>query len=104
MSEEPAPYTVTPVDPVTHEELPDRGVPLAEFAKHQAQIKGYRELSRREIGHINSVKELEETCLGAIRRLEDDASYDPRWIAIGKTHIQQGFMALCRAIARPDEK
>lgn len=26
---------------------------------------------------------------------------DPRWLAIGKTQLQQGFMAVTRAIAKP---
>jgi hypothetical protein len=25
-----------------------------------------------------------------------------RWISIGKTHLQQGFMALTRGIAKPE--
>jgi hypothetical protein len=27
---------------------------------------------------------------------------DGRWIAIAQTHLQQGLMALTRAVARPD--
>lgn len=29
-------------------------------------------------------------------------SYNLRWLAIGQTDLQQGFMALIRAIARPE--
>jgi hypothetical protein len=27
---------------------------------------------------------------------------DPRWLAIGKTDLQKGFMAVIRAIAKPE--
>ena len=26
---------------------------------------------------------------------------DPRWLAIGRTHLQEGFMAAIRSIAKP---
>ena len=29
-------------------------------------------------------------------------TYFKRWLAIGRTHIEQGFMAINRAIFRPD--
>ena len=64
------------------------------------QIKGYRELSQEEIDLMNEVKEkgpaLEALC-AKIKTLGD-----PRWAAIGATHLQEGLMALTRSIARPD--
>jgi hypothetical protein len=28
---------------------------------------------------------------------------DPRWMAVAKTHLQEGFMAFVRAIAQPED-
>jgi len=28
--------------------------------------------------------------------------FDGRWVAVGKTHLQQGLMALTRAVAKPE--
>ena len=66
-------------------------------------IKGYRELSEEELAMINKIKELGET----IEAFEDgiganDHHADPKWRAIGRTHMQQGLMAWTRAVAKPD--
>lgn len=38
-----------------------------------------------------------------VLRSSDGSTFvDPRWLAIGQTHLQQGLMAVTRAIARPD--
>lgn len=64
-------------------------------------IKGYRELTQDEIDRMNSVKELEAMVLAAVEDMRLDSVVDGRWLAIGRTHIEQGFMAVGRAIARP---
>jgi len=90
-------------------------------------IKGYRQLADHEIELINYFKKVEKDILvnisthlensfhlmpimrpvTAIRlpELMPEAELfkpDPRWLAIGKTHIEQGFMALVRSIAKPE--
>lgn len=49
---------------------------------------------------------IQQQCLedGTIVTRSADGSQftDPRWIAIGATHLQQGLMAITRAVARPD--
>lgn len=77
------------------------------------QIKGYRELDQETIDVMNSIK-LHGANLGElIERLEErqsliTAKYGTpdgeafRWIAIGKSHLQQGLMALTRAVAKPE--
>lgn len=71
------------------------------------QIKGYRELSQAEVDAMNEGKELAEKVGDWIKRLESAAAqeggYDPdkRWLAIGKTDLQKGFMAAIRSIAKP---
>ena len=66
------------------------------------QIKGYRELSQDEIDAMNAVKSLGVEIGNQISALQVDGNIDQRWVAIGKTHLQQGLMALTRAVAKPD--
>lgn len=69
------------------------------------KIKGYRELSQEEIDLMNEIKqkgiELGELCqklgLGSAT-----IAADQHWLSIGKTHLQQGLMALTRAVTKPD--
>lgn len=67
-------------------------------------IKGYRDLSQDEIDFMNEFKEMENTLAqmvqGALRNQKQNG-IDPRWMAVAKTHFQQGFMAAVRAIAKP---
>ena len=66
------------------------------------KIKGYRELSEDEISAMNEVKELGIELEKAVNRLMAMEETDKRWVAIGKTDLQTGLMALTRSIARPD--
>lgn len=66
------------------------------------KIKGYRELSAQDIELMNGVKEWGEKLDFLIQALEAQGGLDKRWIAIGKTHLQQGIMALVRSIAKPN--
>lgn len=67
-----------------------------------ASITGYRPLTGNEIADINSVKMLgEEIERLAVYLEQSDNGYDKRWLAIGATQLQQGLMALTRAVARP---
>jgi len=63
------------------------------------QIKGYRELSQEEIDRMNRIKEQGVALGDLVASMPADA--DPRWVAIGRTHLQEGLMALTRAIAKP---
>lgn len=79
-------------------------------------IKGYRDLSQEEIDLMNSIKALGmdvKALVGAVenqlisddaRIIDDGDSYREafRWAAIAKTDLQKGFMALTRAVARPE--
>jgi len=68
------------------------------------QIKGYRDLSQQEIDAMNEIKELAEKVGVLVADLQnhDWNTYDPRWIAEGKTDLQKGFMSLVRGIAKPE--
>jgi hypothetical protein len=64
-------------------------------------ITGYRTLRPEEIALINAIKARAQDVADLVDRLYA-GSNDPRWIAIGKTNLQQGFMALVRSVAQPE--
>lgn len=70
------------------------------------KIMGYRELTQEEINNMNIAKGFEQSVMEFIDKLSGGEMPGPtpdgRWLAIAKTDIQKGFMALGRAIARPD--
>lgn len=67
------------------------------------KITGYRDLTQDEINTMNLIKETGEGIGEMVNALEKfGAMVDQRWVAIGKTHLQQGLMALVRAVAKPE--
>lgn len=66
------------------------------------EIKGYRELSREEIDAMNLIKSAGAEVGKMISAMEQAQEVDKRWLAIAKTDLQKGFMALTRSIAKPD--
>ena len=91
--------------------------------QHQ-HIKGYRDLAAEEIALMNEVKAKAEEVGQLVEKLREklipaikadpvqvgeetilasgfDAFEEFRWLGIGQDHLQQGFMALIRAVARP---
>jgi hypothetical protein len=64
-------------------------------------IKGYRDLSEGEIKAMNAVKSEAERIGLLVEELEANADLDARWVTIAKDHLQQGFMAAVRSIAKP---
>lgn len=66
------------------------------------KIEGYRDLSQAEIDTMNQVKNTAKLVGGLIDDLGATDGVDARWLAIGKTELQQGFMALTRAVAKPE--
>lgn len=65
-------------------------------------IKGYRELTPEDIKLMNEVKEKGAELGELIEKLNLIPETDKRWLEIGKTNIQQGLMAITRAITTPD--
>lgn len=70
----------------------------------QPAITGYRQLTDAEAAVMNNIK-LRACEIGAlVEQLQNLALHpdiDQRWVAIGATDLQKGFMALTRAVARP---
>lgn len=68
----------------------------------QPKITGYRQLSEAEVALMNEGKALAEACGAYIEKLRlSGPALDQRWISIGATQLQQGFMAVIRGIAQP---
>lgn len=64
-------------------------------------IAGYRPLQERTTSLVNANKHTEERILRMIDELQGDADVDKRWLAVARTQIEQGFMALNRSIFKP---
>lgn len=65
-------------------------------------IKGYRDLTAAEIALMNEGKALAVQCGEFIAKLRATEGLDQRWVSIGATDLQTGFMAAIRGIARPE--
>ncbi|KGH08718.1 DUF7681 family protein [Comamonas thiooxydans] len=90
------------------------------------KITGYRDLTEQEIALMNEIKaksaevgelhaklqqsllppagegqEVELGCGCAVLEIPLGEYETDRWLRIGQDHLQQGFMALTRAVARP---
>lgn len=68
-------------------------------------VDGYRDQTALAVGEVNTFKRTEERIL---RRLEalaqggpDMPSVDGRWLSIGRTQLEQAFMAINRAVFQP---
>ena len=66
------------------------------------EIKGYREVSEEQLTVINGLKTLSEGVGDVVDEMRTQEAIDQRWVSIAATHLQQGFMALTRAVAKPD--
>ncbi len=86
----------------------------------QPKITGYRQLTEDEVALMNEGKALAEQvgayieklrvwvpphvpkdAVGSHPLLAPGAQLDQRWISIGATDLQKGFMAVIRGIAQP---
>lgn len=64
-------------------------------------VSGYTKQSGDKVAAVNVNKELEENILRMLDHLKGRADVDQRWVAIGRTHIEQAFMAINRSIFQP---
>lgn len=64
-------------------------------------IKGYRDLSPEEIALMNEIKAKASECGELVAKLRSAEGLDQRWVSIGCTDLQTGFMALVRGVAQP---
>lgn len=74
--------------------------------QHQ-KITGYRDLTQDEVDLMNEGKALAEQCRVFTEKLSATSAQtgghciDMRWLSIGITDLQKGFMSVIRSIARP---
>jgi hypothetical protein len=68
--------------------------------KQGLPVAGYQPQTDANIAMVNVNKMLEEHLLRLMDQLQGK-DVDWRWLQIGRTHIEQGFMAWNRAIFKP---
>ena len=66
------------------------------------KITGYRDLSEAEINSMNEAKAMAIQVGELCEKISHLGETDLRWLSIGKTNLQQGFMAIIRSIAKPE--
>lgn len=76
----------TPMDDAKHAGLP---------------VAGYKPQSTSNVDKVNSNKRTEEALLRVLDELKMDHTVDQRWLAVARTHFEEGFMAMNRSIFRP---
>lgn len=65
-------------------------------------VAGYRAQPEDNVALVNANKLIEERVLSMLDALSDNPSVDKGWLAIGRTQIEQGFMAVNRSIFKPE--
>lgn len=69
-------------------------------------VQGYKPQSQATIDLVNENKALEEMVLRQLDKLGKMVAANPaeingRWLSIGRTHLEQAFMAINRALFQP---
>ena len=66
--------------------------------------KAHHQLTAEQLHYMNKLTEVGNLLGDMLNDLELDTSVniDPRWMNIGKSQLQQGIMAVKRAVAKPD--
>jgi hypothetical protein len=64
-------------------------------------VAGYTGQTTERVDLVNMNKRMEEAVLRVLDDLATAPEIDRRWLAVGRTHIEQGFMAINRAIFQP---
>lgn len=64
-------------------------------------VSGYRPQSQEAVDLVNGFKNHEERLLRVLDDLKADPEIDQRWLAIGRTQLEQAFMAINRSVFQP---
>ena len=64
-------------------------------------VAGYRPQNSVAVETVNLHKDMEERMLRHLDLLKENPDIDQRWLAIGRTGIEQAFMAINRAVFKP---
>ena len=61
-------------------------------------VSGYTTQSDDNVSLVNANKRREEYILRVLDEMATMPEIDKRWLAVGRTHIEQGFMAINRSV------
>ena len=64
-------------------------------------VSGYTTQSDDNVSLVNANKRREEYILRVLDEMATMPEIDKRWLAVGRTHIEQGFMAINRSVFKP---
>ena len=64
-------------------------------------VAGYKPQSDDRVQTVNGFKQDEERILRKLDELAAGNAVDKRWLAIGKTQLEQAFMAINRSVFQP---
>jgi hypothetical protein len=64
-------------------------------------VAGYVAQSASNVELVNENKKMEEFVLRQLDFLAKQESVDKRWLAIGRTGLEQAFMAINRSVFKP---
>jgi len=64
-------------------------------------VAGYVDQSSFNVDLVNVSKELEEELLQRLDTMAGEPEIDKRWLAIARTGFEQAFMAMNRAVFKP---
>jgi len=64
-------------------------------------VSGYRAQSQASVDLVNEMKCAEEAMLRKLDEMKESAEIDQRWLAIGRTSLEQAFMAINRSVFKP---
>lgn len=67
----------------------------------QPKVTGYRQLNEQEAELMNKIKQKGVEVGALIEELKTTQGLDQRWVSIGQTDLQKGFMSLVRGVAQP---
>jgi len=65
------------------------------------KITGYTELTQEQIDLMNEVKAISKATGKIVEKLRG-SNVDVRWVDIGASDLQKGFMSITRSVAKPD--
>lgn len=72
------------------------------MSEHQGlPVAGYKPQSDESVALVNENKAAEERILRVMDKMRENVWIDQRWLAIARTQIEQGFMALNRSVFKP---
>lgn len=64
-------------------------------------VHGYQSQPKNNVDQVNLNKQTEERLLRLLDLHRDSYLYDQHWLAIARTHFEEGFMAMNRAVFQP---